>query len=191
MSKAPSVKSKESATVDPEAAFDSLVDSPPQENLDRIRNILFGAQSRDYEQRLQKLEQRIGSEAAALRGEIEKRFDSLDNLVRKQMELIQEKLRSEHGERREGVTKLGDAIDTLGKSSERRSRQIEELVARVQRELRQELIEQVSSVSEELEKRHADIGKQIERETQALRAAKLDRAGLAHLLSDLVTRIAD
>lgn len=189
MSKAPSVKTKEPAPAEPEAGSDSLTESPPQENLDRIRSILFGAQSRDYEQRLQKLEQRIGSETAALRGEIEKRFDSLEGLLRKQVELIQEKLRSEHGERSEGAHKLGDAIDALGKHSERRARQLEELIAKVQRELKQELIEQVGSVSDELQKSHIELGKQLEREAQALRGAKLDRAALSHLLADLATRI--
>ena len=191
MSKAPSVKTKEPAS--PVAAEteggEGLADSPPQENLDRIRSILFGAQSRDYEQRLVKLEQRITSETSTLRSEIDKRFDTLEALLRKQVELVQERLRSEHGERSEGVHKLTESVDALGKSNERRAQKLEELIGKVQRELRQELIEQVGGVSDELRQSHSELGKQIERETQALRGSKVDRTALSHLLSDLATRV--
>ena len=49
----------------------------PGGNLDKVRNILFGAQSRDYERRFARLEERLAKETADLRDDMRRRFDSL------------------------------------------------------------------------------------------------------------------
>ena len=47
-------------------------------NVEKIRDILFGSQMRDYEKRFQRLEERLTKDAEALREELKKRFDGLE-----------------------------------------------------------------------------------------------------------------
>src|SRR4051812_14459636 len=55
-------------------------------NIDKIRDILFGVQMRDYEKRFSRLEERLLKESADLRDETRKRFDSLENFVKSEFE---------------------------------------------------------------------------------------------------------
>src|SRR2546423_13320751 len=45
------------------------------ESLDKVRDILFGVQMRDYDHRFSQLEERLMREATLLREDVKKRFD--------------------------------------------------------------------------------------------------------------------
>jgi hypothetical protein len=47
--------------------------------VDRIRDILFGSQMRDYDGRFQRLDERLTREAADARGDVQKRLEALEN----------------------------------------------------------------------------------------------------------------
>ena len=46
-------------------------------NVDKIRDILFGSQMRDYEKRFSRLEERLTKAQDTLREDLKKRFDAL------------------------------------------------------------------------------------------------------------------
>ena len=50
--------------------------------VDRIRDILFGPQMRDYDSRFQKLEERLTREAGELRGELQHQLQALEGFMR-------------------------------------------------------------------------------------------------------------
>src|SRR5215210_3122558 len=64
-------------------------------NIDKIRQILFGGQMRDYEKRFSRLEERLLKESADLRDETKKRFDALEAFVRSEFEALSERLVAE------------------------------------------------------------------------------------------------
>jgi len=68
-------------------------------NVDKIRDILFGTQMRDYEQRFARLEETLLREAADLRESTRKRFDALESYMRKEFEALESRLKSERDER--------------------------------------------------------------------------------------------
>ena len=51
-------------------------------SVDKIRDILFGSQMRDYDKRFARLEERLLKESAELREETRRRFDSLESYIR-------------------------------------------------------------------------------------------------------------
>ncbi len=51
-------------------------------NLDKVRDILFGGQMRDYEKRFNRLEDRLVKECSSIRDDIKKRLDSLEMYVK-------------------------------------------------------------------------------------------------------------
>src|SRR5271155_4900151 len=53
-------------------------------NVDKIRDILFGSNMREYEKRFARLEERLTKSSDALREDLKKRFDSLETYVREE-----------------------------------------------------------------------------------------------------------
>src|SRR5215813_12449769 len=58
------------------------------QNVDKIRDILFGAQMRDYDKRFARLEDRLMKDAEALRDEMRKRLDALESYVKQEAEAL-------------------------------------------------------------------------------------------------------
>src|SRR5574340_1186041 len=87
------------------------------ENVDRIREILFGSQMREYEQRFAQLEERLMRETAELKTDVRRRLDSLEACTRQEIEALSDRLKAERSERMETVSRLsreaGDATRAL------------------------------------------------------------------------------
>src|SRR3954463_16542685 len=68
-------------------------------NVDKIRDILFGSQMRDYESRFARLEETLIKETVEIRETSKRRFDQLESYIRKEFETVQARLKSERDER--------------------------------------------------------------------------------------------
>src|SRR5215470_17649691 len=55
-------------------------------NVDKIRDILFGSQMRDYEKRFARLEENVNKAVDSLREDVAKRFDTLSGYVQQETE---------------------------------------------------------------------------------------------------------
>ena len=58
------------------------------QNVDRIRNILFGSQMRDYDGRFQRLEERLVRDAAEVRSDLQKRLEALEAFMKGEVESL-------------------------------------------------------------------------------------------------------
>jgi len=54
-------------------------------NLEKIRDILFGAQVHDFEKRFARLEERLMKETSDARAETRKRFEALESFIKKEI----------------------------------------------------------------------------------------------------------
>lgn len=158
-------------------------------NIDKIRDILFGVQMRDYEKRFSRLEERVLKESADLRGEIKRRFDSLESYVRHEFEASAERLRAEQQSRGESVQGLARELRDTGQALERKLAQFDEQTGRAQRELRQQLLEQSQGLSEEIRRKGEELSAAFEREVGVLGHDKTDRASLAALFTEVALRL--
>ena len=149
-------------------------------NVDKIRDILFGAQMRDYEHRFARLEETLLKEAAELRESTRKRFDALESYIRKELEALEGRLRTERDER-------GSAHDALA----RRIGELNDQTSAAQRDLRSAILEQSKELGQEIERRHQEIAATLERRFQELRKDKTDRAALATLFNEVAMRLND
>lgn len=68
-------------------------------NMDKIRDILFGNQARDYEKRFVKLEDQVAQDAADLKAEIVKRIDSLETYIKQEIKDINDRIKNESNDR--------------------------------------------------------------------------------------------
>lgn len=159
------------------------------ESLDKVRDILFGSQAREYEKRFTRLEERLLKEASDLRDELRKRFDSLEVYTRKEVESLAARLKTEHEQRAESAKEISRELKETSRTFEKKTGQLDEQLTISQRELRQQILDQSKSISEEIRKRHEAMAATLERATAELRDEKTDRAALASLFMEVAMRL--
>src|SRR5271168_3544065 len=121
-------------------------------NVDKIRDILFGSQMRDYEKRFVRLEERLAKASDALRDDLKKRFDSLESFVQQEMEALSQRLKTEKSERVEALKELTRETRDNAKSLEKKLSQLEEQLSSAQGDLRSRILEQSKSLGNEIRK---------------------------------------
>ena len=158
-------------------------------SLDKVRDILFGQQSRDYERRFSRLEERLLKDTADLREDMRKRLETLEQFVRRETESLVERIGRERDERLTGAKELTRELKDLSQTHDRKAADFDEQLARSQRESRQQLLDQQNRLGEEIRQKADDLLAAIAREAAELRTEKVDRAGLASMLSELAMRL--
>jgi DNA anti-recombination protein RmuC len=160
-------------------------------NIDKIRQILFGNQMRDYEKRFSRLEERLLKESADLRDETRKRFDALETFIKNEMEALTGRLQSEQRTREESAQSLSRELQESSKSLEKKLGDFDEQNSRSQRDLRQQILDQSKSLSDEIRHKNEEIKAALAREVAELSHDKTDRAALAALFSEVALRLND
>jgi CHASE3 domain sensor protein len=158
-------------------------------NVDKIRDILFGSQMRDYEKRFVRLEERLAKASDALRDDLKKRFDSLESFVQQEMEALSHRLKTEKSERVEALKELTRESRDSAKSLEHKLSALEEQLAGAQGDLRSRILEQSKSLGSEIRKAQSELEAALEREATVLRHEKTDRETLGDLFSELGLRL--
>lgn len=158
-------------------------------NIDKIRDILFGVQMRDYEKRFARLEERLIKEAADLRDETRKRFDALELYIKQEFESLTERLTVEQNARGEAVETLSQGIKDTARTFEKRTAQMDEQSSKSQRELRQQILDQSKSLNDEIRQKYEELTAALQREAADLRTDKTDRSALAALFTEVAMRL--
>jgi DNA anti-recombination protein RmuC len=158
-------------------------------NVDKIREIIFGGHMRDYDQRFLRLEARLVKDGADLREETKRRFDVLEMYIKREFEALAERLQIEQRHREEQVQGLARSLTETGQALEGKLFQLDEHSARAQRDLRQQILDQSRSLSEEIHQKHAEMSTAVEREVANLNQEKPSRSHLASMFSELAARL--
>lgn len=159
------------------------------QNVDKIRDILFGAQMRDYDKRFARLEDRLIKDAEALREEMRKRLDALESYVKQEAEALGQRLKTEKSERGEAVKDLGRELRESAKGIEKKIAQLDDDFNAGQGELRAKILEQFKALSTEIKESHKTLSAALNQEAQALRSDLTDRVALADLFSEVSMRL--
>ncbi|HSE64039.1 MAG TPA: hypothetical protein VLG15_10575 [Thermoanaerobaculia bacterium] len=158
-------------------------------NLEKIRDILFGAQVHDFEKRFARLEERLMKETNDARAETRKRFEALESFIKKEIESLGERLKAEHEERSEAGKEISRELRDTARNLDKRIAQLDELTTKNQRELRQQVLDQSKALTEEIRLRNRETTTALTKEITVLRTAKADRAALAGMLTDVAVRL--
>ena len=192
--------SQESAPQDAESATFTLSETAsrigvsgldPAEggNLDQIRDILFGVQSRDLEKRIVRLEERLAKDTTDLRDDIKRRFDALEVYAKKEFEALEDRLKAEQSERSSAIDSVVRAFGDTTKSLERQSAQVDDHAAKGQRDLREQILDRSKSLAEDIRRTSESLSAALERRFDTLEHAKADRSAVAALLSEMAMRL--
>jgi hypothetical protein len=158
-------------------------------NVDKIRDILFGNQMREYDSRFARLEETLLKESSDLRETTRKRIDALEGYIRKELESLASRLKSERDERLASSKDLGSELKTTAESLNTTIRQTQDSAAESERELRASILEQSKTLMDEIQANHGNVLAVLERRFQELKNAKTDRSALAELLTEVAMRL--
>ena len=159
------------------------------ENIDKIRDILFGSKERQYEQKFATLETAIQKEIGDLRNETKKSMASLETFVKKELASLSDQLRTEQDERLEATESLVAKIDSARKALERKLGQLSDKTVSGQRDLQEQLLQQSKNLLEEIHDKHEALSADLEAAARELRHEKTDRIELANMLMEVALRL--
>ena len=165
------------------SAKQAAADTGSEESVDKIRDIIFGPQMRDYERKFAQLEDRIMKEVKRLQDEMDKRLTALEQSIDRELDELVKRLDGEHGDR---LAAEQDLSETLASHVE----QLRAELAGVDEELKQQIDQQARALNKEIKTRQSATDKRLEQETGSLRESKVDRSALTELFNELAARIA-
>lgn len=157
--------------------------------VDRIRDILFGSQMRDYDSRFQRLDERLTREAADARADTQKRLEALENFLKGALESLTNRLNTEQFARGHAVEKLAHDLAETAKTLELATKNLGEHADREFHALRQQLLEQSKALSDEIREKHGQVKADLDREAEQIRGAMTGRESLAEMLSEVALRL--
>lgn len=158
-------------------------------NIDKIRDILFGNQMREYERRFSRLEERLVKEFTDSRDETKKRLDSIEVYVRQEIEALNEVLKKQQNAQEQAIRELSQDYKNQINSLDQKMTQFDENLSKSGREVRQQILEQSKSLNDEMKQKFAEILNVVERETQELRNDKANRSTLSMLFAEMAMRL--
>lgn len=158
-------------------------------NVDKIRDILFGGQMRDYESRFKRLEENLVRESAEIREMTRQRLDALEAYIKSEFETQSQRLKAEREERTANVEQQEREVRELSQNLSRRLTEANDLAAETSRSIRAEILARSNSLLQELQTRHQEASSALDRHVSELKDAKTDRATLAALLNEMALRL--
>jgi hypothetical protein len=153
---------------------------PGPGNIYKIRDILFGSNMRDYEQRFARLEEALKKESTDLRETTRRHLEALESFVHKELAALEVRLNTERDER------SAIAASILKKIGEMESHE-----AQAKREIRNDLLQQSKELTAAIRAKGEELIVLLERRAQELQHAKTDRAALAGLFNEVALRLTD
>ena len=158
-------------------------------NVDKIRDILFGNQMRDYDRKFNQLEERIANDLANLRKENALQIESLQTFLESEVEILGGKLAAEEKNRIhemdnmdgliiKNVKQIEQKISDLGTSLETQSRDINQKMLKQSQDFNSELASQIEQTRKRLDDYRQDLSK-----------GKVDKSALAEMLNSMALQI--
>ncbi len=160
-------------------------------SVDKIRDILFGSQIKNYEARFARLEDTLARETTELKETMRRRFESVEGFFRKEAESLSARLKAEKEERNEALKSVARDLKTATDALSKKILELENKTAEEHSGLRQELMQDSRKLLEEIRLRSDGLTALLERRAGELREQKVDRAALAALLTEVALQLSE
>ena len=160
-------------------------------NIDKIRDIIFGSNMRDYEQRFGRLEETLKKESLDIRDTTRRHLEALEAFVHKELAAQESRLNIERDERSESHSRLTADLAANSASIFKKIGELDNQEAQAKREIRNDLLQQSKELTDAIRNKGEELVALLERRAHELQHAKADRAALAGLFSELSLRLTD
>jgi len=158
-------------------------------NVDKIRDILFGGNMREYDKRFARLEDRLNADIDRLSQDVFKRFDTLDNFIKNEFEDLNARLHNEKTERKQDREDTKSELSGFEKQTTNRFADVEQQTSAEARTIRSTLHEQGNELLELIRTTRDELASTLQQESRDLQDSKVARTDLAELLSEVALRL--
>ena len=157
----------------------------PGDNVEQIREILFGNQIRAVDERFEFVDKRLAKESDALRKTLEKRILELEKLLDKFRDNTGNQLNQESAERDAGLNEITGSLDTFRLDAENQMAELQSDFKNEIKQVREEMLAAQKALASDLVSlKAAQTG-----HSNLLDKSKVDRGELAGFLSDIAKRL--
>ena len=162
--------------------------SSPDESLDKVRDILFGAQAREFERRFALLEEDLLRKTAEARAEADQRLEALEAQLRQDVEQLTDRIQSEHQSRTQTINSVSADLHKLTRQLDDKLAELGQTSTDAQEDIRQQLVEEAKLLSSQIEQQSDDLQAALTHEVEQLDKNKLNRADISQLFSEMAKR---
>ena len=160
-------------------------------SVEKIREILFGSQIKNYEARFARLEEALARETSEIKDTMRRRLDSLEAFFKSETESLAARLKSERDEREETLNNISHELKTSAAQLSKKILDLDNRLAQDRSAARQELMAESRKLLDEIRQRNESLSALLETRVEELRHAKTDRSALAALFVELAVRLKD
>lgn len=161
------------------------------ESLEAVRDILFGAQMRSVESRLQAMEERLLREQNQLRTDLIRKIDDLESRTRDEFRAASERMTADRARGSEETRSLGAELTQAHRDLEQRHLRLQEATSLADAEIRDQLLMHASATSSEFARTRQALTTDMAGKHQELMTKKTDRVALARMLAEVARRLDD
>lgn len=159
------------------------------DSVDKIRDILFGNQMRDFDRKFSQLEERIASDLASLRKENSLQIESLQSYIESEVAVMDSRLGSEEKTRIQDTDQLEDELRKNIKRIDQQMTEAGSSVDKQTREINQKLLKQSQDFTAEMGQQLEQLRKRLDDFKQDLSTGKVDKSVLSEMLNTLAIQI--
>jgi len=159
------------------------------QSIEKVRDILFGSQTRRFEQRIASHEALFEQEIARLRSDSKRNLESLENYVKKEIGSLTGSLSAEQKIRTEAVESLAEKLNGTTRALEQKIEQFHQNISAIQSNMQEQILEQSKKLMGEISEKYEKISSVHEQALKELRKEKSDSLALANLFIEMGMRL--
>jgi hypothetical protein len=170
---------------------DCAQEATENQSIDKIRDIIFGHQMRDYEKRFIMLEERMQQQIDSLRNETVKRLEAVEIFIKKEIDALSDRLKTEKSMRTQTARESSREIKDMAKKISSDIARLEDRQSKDARETRQQLLDLTKNLSRDIWYKHSEVSKALELAVKELNENKVARSTLSEILLEVAIRTSD
>ncbi len=141
-------------------------------SVEKIREILFGSQIKNYETRFARLEDALARETAEIKDSMRRRLDSLEAFFKSETESLAARLKAERDGREEMLNNISRELKSASAHLSKKILDLDNKAAQDRSAARQELMAESRKLLDEIRQRNDSLSALLETRVQELRNAK-------------------
>ncbi len=160
-------------------------------SVEKIRDILFGSQIKNYDTRFSRLEDTLVRETTDLKETMKRRFESLEEFFKNETQALAARLKAEREERATTLSSIDRDLKSTHEALAKKIGDLDSSTGESHSGLRGELMAESRKLLDEIRQRHDALNALLERRVDELRNAKTDRHLLSALFNEFATQLSD
>lgn len=160
-------------------------------NIDKIRDILFGNQVRDFDRRFSKAEEQMTKVTSDLREEVFKRLSAIERYFNEELGTLKDRIKAETDKRADAGKQLAEELKDVSEAMEKSIQAAEDKFSERTTDLRQQILDQSKQLTKDMQEKYEQVGKEINRSADRLEESKIDRSAMAEYLMEVAMRLSN